>query len=381
MAVARFGTVNLSMDDLRDNGKTKINADAVAARLQQKTSDIHAGWLFDYEGEPILQIICRYVGAPAAGKTHSPHWTEFANYLGEKQVTSVQQKNIENHLTRMETPVWWVLATYAQWDDATLARVIDALQQTKRKDVISLINNAVCALVDYINNDVRSEDNKTGIIRPATVPWVPLVLRPTLLDIRNKVEKVYKIINVTSIPPIVEANGNEPINDPRGQRRNVSFALIVMLTFADDGVAAAKRITKILRSHEPRIGVLSLNEQMHHVWESGREFVDDCLDQVDMIMPILTQGYLEAIKGSSTAQEPDEGFGKDQEWAKYIFTCFTSECIEDDCKNKRVRSIVPKENPQRPRKLDMALRSWCPEAEIQQFIQVFLKKTSKRRSS
>lgn len=111
-----------------------------------------------------------------------------------------------------------------------------------------------------------------------------------------------------------------------------------MLTFARDGEKIAKKIAEILRGKNPKIGVLILQEQEKHVYCRAEEFVDDCFKQVNYIVPILTNDYINYINN----QRPKNSYESmenslDEKYLKYIYSLLKYEYVQNKCCNQRVR--------------------------------------------
>ncbi|XP_046750217.1 uncharacterized protein LOC124413571 isoform X2 [Diprion similis] len=330
--------------------------------LRQRTAKIHAECLF--EAPEILQKICLFMSAdPVSG--FCSNWKTLADKLG---LTTQQITLIEREYQMKHSSTWWVLLSFAYNPNATVEKVLKVLEEIERLDIIDKISDSMLRFVDRISK--QSESNAEGkLLRSAAgIEWLPLVLRP----LNSKESKLYKIPGITST--LVNDNKFVDSGTIDNTRPNIPLAMRVMLTFASDGVDAAKRITKKLRQNEPRIGVLILREQQDHVLMKNTEFIDDCFEQVDTIIPILTKGYFDVINKASTTNEEQSSFAIDERYAKYIYQCFTFELVKNNCLGKRVRCIFPDGTKRRDLRVDhLSLRTWWQEEDLQKLINMLLR--------
>ncbi|XP_046750219.1 uncharacterized protein LOC124413572 [Diprion similis] len=329
--------------------------DLKAIELRMHTDKIHAGFLFAWEDLRLLQILCLFVESDVVQRDR-PTWQIFAEQLS---LTRQKILCIENEFKYSHGSVWWVLLAFANEDDATIGRIILILQQMRMFNVIREISNEVHELVDCLSDHLNLQGTKSTILRPPNIPWTPLIFR----SLNSRIERVPQIIDIT-----VRAS-NVP---------SIPSASKIMLTFADDGVEAALRLTEIFRSNEPRIAVLLLREQQAHVFNAAKEFIDDCLKRVDYIIPILTKGYYDVINNTypDLKDQLVLSFAVDQTYAQYVYKCFAEEFIRNRCWNMRVRPIMPTgttENDLPDHKSSMGPIRF-KEAEIGEFITMLLRK-------
>ncbi|XP_031842860.1 uncharacterized protein LOC116431485 isoform X2 [Nomia melanderi] len=251
------------------------NLDTIALNIQRITSHIHASYLFRHIGKSTLQKLCLLLSSTATGKGYSG-WQEFAAHLG---LTIEQIRYIDyNNCKGQEDPTYYVLLAYVQRAEATIGNIINTLQKMHRYDVINQIKDDISYLRDVIQQE--SSVAESSILKTKSIPRAPLILTP--------LEDVQEIQTTKSLD-------SENTYQNNLQKNKQKYGCVVMLTFAEDGLVTAQDISKIFRSNEPKIGVLILQEQEYHVYSKAEAFINDCFNQVDFIIPILTKGYLEKI--------------------------------------------------------------------------------------
>ncbi|XP_058797809.1 uncharacterized protein LOC131668017 [Phymastichus coffea] len=313
----------------------------------QKGSQIHAAYLFEDEGRVLLQNLCLFLSATASGKSYGD-WQKFAANLG---LISEQIKCIEYDFKGLEDPTYYVLLGFVHSPGATLDKVLLALQKINRLDIIN-------RTADYFNDffqDItknRSSDLKNGIYMPDFLPRAPLVLYPI-----TKHNETTKIIT----KHFCESDNRQNNNSENGKNK---YGSIIMLTFAEDGANTAQNILRICRSNDPRIGVIILQEQEKHVLGKTEEFIEDCMHQVNYIVPILTEKYLNNI--NTNTYNTANNTNLDSKYIRYIFSLMRYEYNKQGCKNKKVRCIVPNDEVQKvvPLIKHPILEAWFRESDI-----------------
>lgn len=312
--------VDPELEELRKEVDGPPNLDTVALNIQRTAKRVHASYLFEHVGKATLQKLCLLISATATGKLYSG-WQEFAAHMG---LSMEQIRCIDYDFKGLQDPTYYVLLAYVQNVDATMDRILDALQKMQRYDIINEIKDKMAELVSTACQGATVSD--CLIVKPDSIPRVPLVLCP--------MESV-----VQSTTKVIESDCNAFLQDNR-QKNKQSYGCVVMLTFADDGAQTAYQIAKIFRSKQPRIGVLILQEQENYVYSRAEEFIDDCFKQVNFIIPILTREYIERI--SNPMKSSIEVQNKlDTKYIKYIYSLLRYEYVRNQCINNRVRCIVP----------------------------------------
>ncbi|XP_015600938.1 uncharacterized protein LOC107270431 isoform X2 [Cephus cinctus] len=329
--------VDPKLEKLRNEIDGPPNLDTLILNFVRQTSRIHAGYLFNPEGEQLRRELCLALSSTDTGKVYS-NWQDFGAALG---LTIEQIRAIKYYFIGPEDPTYFVLLTYVQSFDSTLDKIIFSLQKINRLDVINRIK-------DHIENLIKALAHKgSDIKRVNFMKRAPEILRPP---------KQGKEISIKKI----EDKGIKPQRIESGQHYNS----IVLLSFAKNDLQTANRIAKLFRNKEPKIGVIILQEQEEYVFSRGEEFIDDCLAQVHYIVPILTVDYIRAMN-SSISQETLSLMELDHKYLKYIYTMIRNKFARN-CLNKQVRCIIPdKEISEVLRfELNPVLKVWFRESDI-----------------
>lgn len=311
--------VDPELERLREEVGGPPNLKDVALNIQRATEQIHASYLFENIGKRTLQILCLRLSGTAKRKTYNG-WQEFAAHMG---ISMEQIHCIDYCFTGLQDPTYFVLLAYVQHSGATIDKILIVLQKIERFDVINEIQDYIYDIVNGVSQD--SKRNESNILIPGEIPRAPLVLTPI-----NAIQRVQISNNNNS--GNVSRDSLQKTKQPRGPT--------VMLTFASDASEIARKVAEIFRSKQPRIRVLILQEQEKYVYSGATEFIDDCYRQVDFIIPILSQGYVERINNPKETyiEDPNE---LDAKYARYIYCLLKYEFVWNECKNRRVRCIVP----------------------------------------
>ncbi|XP_054009935.1 uncharacterized protein LOC128893142 [Hylaeus anthracinus] len=349
--------VDPELERLRKEVDVPPNLDTVALNIQRATARIHASYLFEHIGRPTLHKLCLLLSSTATGKMYNG-WQEFAAHMG---LTMEQIRCIDYDFKNLQDPTYYVLLAYVQHVDATIDKILNALQKMHRFDVINQIKDNITDLIDAIPSN--SSADESAILRSKSIPRAPLVLTP--------IEIVQKMQNV--------GDNSGYILQGNLQKTKQAYGCIVMLTFADDGLTTAQRIAKIFRSKQPKIGVVILQEQEHYVYSRAEEFIDDCFRQVNFIVPILTQGYLERIHNPHQTYSEDQN-KLDAKYIKYIYSLLRYEYVRSQCINCRVRCIVSDKEVYAVAKSNLhpTLQAWFRESDIDAFVENILLRKSSR---
>ncbi|XP_016919403.1 uncharacterized protein LOC108002309 [Apis cerana] len=341
--------VDPELEKLRREVNGPPNLDTVIINIQRVTRQIHASYLFEQIGKPTLQKLCLLLSSTATDKIYNG-WQDFAAHMG---LSMEQIRCIDYDFKGLQDPTYYVLLTYVQHVEATIDKILNALQKIQRFDIIIQIKNDIYDLIDKISQNAKNDEST--ILRPNNMPKAPLVLTP--IHFIQDVKK-YEVVS------------NHVHNL---QKTKKLYGSIVMLTFADDGLETAQHITKIFRSKEPKIGVLILQEQENYVYSRAEEFIDDCFKQVNFIIPILTQGYLERINNSKKIYIEDQN-KLDAKYVKYIYSLLKHEYVKNQCINYRIRCIVSDKEIYTVAKANLhpTLQAWFRESDINAFIKNIL---------
>ncbi|XP_011160012.1 uncharacterized protein LOC105196006 [Solenopsis invicta] len=340
--------VDPELEKLRNEVDGPPNLDTIIVNIQRKLSRIHAAYLFEHIGKATLQKLCLLLSSTASGKMYDG-WQEFAAHIG---LTMEQIRCIDYDFKGLQDPTYYVLLTYVQSPEATMDKILNALQNIQRLDIINQIKDYVHDLVNVVSQ--HDINHGSQIIRPGHIPRAPLVLSP-ILTVECKTE-------------MTESESMFTPQDNQQKKHEQTYGCIVMLTFADDGLSTAECITKIFRSKQPRIGVLILQEQEKHVYSRAEEFIDDCFKQVNYVIPVLTKGYIERINNPTKIYEQMDNLNT--KYLKYIYSLLRYEYVRNQCCNNRVRCIVPDKDVYTIVRANLhpTLEAWFRESDIDNFV-------------
>ncbi|XP_011688109.1 PREDICTED: uncharacterized protein LOC105450123 isoform X2 [Wasmannia auropunctata] len=343
--------IDPELEELRNEVNGPPNLDMTIVNIQKEASRIHAAYLFEHIGKATLQKLCLLLSSTATGKIYDG-WQEFGAHMG---LTMEQIRCIDYDFKGLQDPTYYVLLTYVQSPEATMDKILSALQKMQRLDVINQIKDYVHDLVNAASQNVISHDG-SEIIQPGHIPRAPLVLCP-ILTVECKTTGMK------------ESESMHALQDDQQKKHEQKYGCIVMLTFADDGLPTAECIMKIFRSKQPRIGVLILQEQEKQVYSRAEEFIDDCFKQVDYVIPILTKRYIESINNPVKTYEQMHN-SLDTKYLKYIYSLLRYEYMRNQCSNNRVRCIVPDKDVYTivRSNLHPTLQAWFRESDIENFV-------------
>lgn len=350
--------VDPELEKLRKEVDGPPNLDTVALNIQRIAARVHAAYLFEHVGRATLQKLCLLLSSTATGKAYCG-WQEFAAHVG---LSMEQIRCIDYDFKGLQDPTYYVLLAYVQNTNATMDKILHALQKMQRYDIINEIKDKMSELVSVTSQSTSTDD--CAIIKPNTVPRVPLVLCP--------------IESIQQTTKVIESTSNNSFSQNSPQKNKQSYGCIVMLTFADDGAQTAYHIAKIFRSKQPRIGVLILQEQENYVYSRAEEFIDDCFKQVNFIIPILTREYIDRINNpmNSCVEVQNK---LDTKYIKYIYSLLRYEYVRNQCINNRVRCIVPDKEIYTvvDANLHPTFQAWFRAADVDAFVDnILLHKSS-----
>ncbi|PSN31909.1 hypothetical protein C0J52_23568 [Blattella germanica] len=293
------------LENMRDvEGPPDI--DDVVMELRRETRSIHAAFLFDAFGKEALKQLCMLISSTRNNYKFAG-WEEFGIRLG---LNPMLIKCINNHFTS-EDPTHYTLLAFVQRDDATLS-----------------FSESIC-----------DDTNRNNIIRPLFKPPAPLIFTGRVSDhvalascttlTSSKTEMEY----LSAVPAI------------RKPKVSISkqYGRTVMLTFASDGWYTAQQVAAMFRKKRenlPRIGVVILNEQAEHVNTCPEQFITGVFNQVDYVVPIITEEYLRAVVTRTPALQSSLQC-LDARWIKYIYTLMGTYYIRNGCINDKIRCIIP----------------------------------------
>ncbi|KAJ8686306.1 hypothetical protein QAD02_022100 [Eretmocerus hayati] len=334
------------LERLREQISEPLNLETVVLNLHQTASQIHASYLFENEGKELLQKLCLFLSATASGKSYGD-WKKFAACLG---LMTEQINCIDYDFKGLQDPTYYVLLTFVQCSHGTMDKVFHALQSIDRLDIINRVT-------ETLNNFIREIIQNKGIT--SVLPRAPLVLSPLPESHHSQHQE--------SPPSICTDNPNLAT-----KKTNLKYGSIVLLTFADDGRETVARISKVLRSKNPKVGVIILQEQEKHVFCGAEGFVEDCFKQVNYVVPVLTRGYLNRIDNS--IKEEIGCINLDSKYVRYIFSLMRYEYVKENCTNNRIRCIIPDAEVEGVLSMNLhpILQAWFRESDISSFAERIL---------
>ncbi|KDR22395.1 uncharacterized protein LOC110826926 [Zootermopsis nevadensis] len=349
---------NPELEAMRKTAKEKAveslpNLEHRIAELQTKTSRLHSAFLFDdSHGLMTLQMLCRCLSS-TRNSLNFAGWEEFGIHLGLNPLVIECIK----HSFTSQDPTYYILLAFVQHEDATLNKVVDALKEMGRLDVINRTINLMSGLADdvmgsHTNNeesgyfsisDGHSDSlsdtevsNRSSIIRPLSIPSAPFIFREIVSQ------------RFISQPHTAIQTGNfEEENYQTAvairSRPTVQYACKVLLTFASDGLDTAQQIAREFRKKRENllhIGVVILNEHSDLVNNNPEQFISACFHQVDYVVPIITENYLKAIATRDNRIDSSM-LCMDPKYVKYIYTLMSTYYLRNGCINDKIRCVVP----------------------------------------
>lgn len=350
------------LEEARKKGRIEGAPEALdLTELLEKTSRLHAAFLFDkVTGLLALQTLCRHLNTSKS--TYGiGDWQDFGIRLG---VDPLIIKSIGNNFYKEGGPTYYTLLAFVQQADATLNKMLIALDDMRRKDVLTetfvhLSDLADEILGSYMNNDDSDyfsifdghSDGENGaeslnrnIIMPLFKPPAPFEFR----ELINKriISQQYGRIQSPTIEEDANQNAVAVINNSNQKNKSnneVTYGRKVLLTFASDGLHTAQQVAAMFRKKRenlPRIGVVILNEHSDLVNSNPEEFIFGCFHQVDYVVPIITEEYLRAIS-SNNEVTGSSMMCMDTKYIQFIFNLMSTYYMRNGCINDKIRCVVP----------------------------------------
>ncbi|XP_065353653.1 uncharacterized protein LOC135948357 isoform X1 [Cloeon dipterum] len=354
--------------------------DVVLKPLLRKARQVHAAYICDnrYGVCEVWYKLMLMLGATESNVTNiKADWQAFANLLGYDRDTI---RSIQNVFKGVEDPVTITLIAFMQKSDASLDKIIEALQAMKREDILEQISGPLSDLCEKViqeNTDQTmvssdsgfSEAENSVVIKPRFVLPVPCLLRSKeelnfsliystfksqqqVLSTCAKQVEADRDVREHSVMVAAadEGYGNDAAPPPLPQggeqlgagQRSANFDTTVLLTFVEDGREAAYEVARALRattnSQGQHVGVVILEENESIVNVDQDAFVRGVFEQVDYVVPILSADYAATVKPNSLL---DVSGSLDAQYARYIYKLIQNYYVEMGCMNKKIRSIVP----------------------------------------
>ncbi|XP_011311146.1 uncharacterized protein [Fopius arisanus] len=167
------------MEILRQELPGPPSLELSVVEIEKSGGKIHAAYLFEEEGIPVLQKMCLLISSTPTGKTYSATWQHFGAHLG---LSREQMQCIEYDFKGLQDPTYYVLLTFVQSVDATMDKILEALMKMERWDIIHRLFECLKLFMNNLCRNIQDDD----FSRPECIPKVPLVLSPTIpLSILN----------------------------------------------------------------------------------------------------------------------------------------------------------------------------------------------------
>ncbi|XP_021188222.2 uncharacterized protein LOC110374714 [Helicoverpa armigera] len=267
-----------------------------------------------------------------------------------------------------EDPVDIVLKVYRQNNDATIGKILEAFITMKRYDILKSIEAPLCQLARYFDNNRNDDsgyDESSGqrIVNLKTPPndLPPALNKNIVLDRKPK-------------KPQSKLTPPEPVKEPL-----VNDNPILFLTYTYDGLPTALNIKEYVKNWEdvPGVQLITLDDKKEDLYQNPEKFIREYFEKADIIIPILTPGYLKEINSHNSAI-PNTSDNFDHKYVNFIYNLIVSNYIHaTGCLNKKVRSVLP-QNANSGLFAQMAmypdLMPWTYETKFDEQFKTFLKK-------
>ncbi|CAH0691741.1 unnamed protein product [Spodoptera exigua] len=333
--------------------------------LSKKTCNLHADLLYYRHATSAMgsscyelwkRILTQVGGSPNA-------WRELGLHLGiePNKLNYIMYSVQEDHVDM-------VLKVFRQNENATIDKIIDAFIKMKRYDILKSMEEPLCKIAQFFNKDDSGYQSKSSgqreVVRPKNIPNnLPAALS-------NKVVSQDKEPKKPKQPALkIPSTPNEPI---------VNDTPIFFLTYTQDGFPTAVNIQEYVENWTeiPNVQVITLNNKREELYQNPEKFIREYFEKADIIIPIITPGYLEEIK-SHNPTVPNTSDNLDHKYVNFIYNLIVNNYIHaSGCLNKKVRSVLPQNaNVDLFRQITMYpdLMPWTYETNFDAQFQAFLK--------
>ncbi|XP_077289010.1 uncharacterized protein LOC143913217 [Arctopsyche grandis] len=291
---------------------------------------LHASYLFHREKistdaaaqlcQKIYINMARRIGG-TIDNLYTSGWKDLGYHLG---LTAEEINYIDNSMKACPTES--ILRVFCQGETSNFEQIIQSLIKMERFDVIEGIFDPLKSLLDILNNTdsdqgYNSNSGNDTMIKPNYFANnLPEVLRWSKKDDVESKE--------TDLP-IAMMKINKPC---------------ILLTYFDDGIDIAERIYKTIQNQQvvnKQINVICLENEKLDVLTNPEQYIRYYFDEVNYVIPILTEGYLKTIR-SPMAVCSSSTNNIDCSYARFIYTLMSSDYINGSgCINRKVRCILP----------------------------------------
>ncbi|CAH2980964.1 unnamed protein product [Chilo suppressalis] len=304
--------------------------------LSKKVCHLHTSLLYYRNPKSKMGTICYEAWKSLLKRIGGTHngWRDLGQHL---QIARSDLDYIKNSVK--DDPVDVVLKVFMQNEKATLDKIVDALLILKRYDILKSIEDPFLDLAQCFNKDdsgyhsnSKSNGNKEIISLSKNLPN----------DLPPALNKNVVIKNKDPNKP------NQP--KPRQQtkkidKENKNGTPILFLTFTEDGNQTAQNIQDYVENWtdmEP-VTVITLTDKRDEVYQNPEKFIREYFEKADYIVPIITSGYLSAIR-SCNASDPHVTDNLDYKYVNFIYSLIVNHYIHaTGCLNKKVRTVLPQQ--------------------------------------
>lgn len=338
--------------------------------LSNKVSFLHADLLYYRNAKTPMgkacynawKILVKKVGGTPDG------WWDLGYSLGISQ----EDLHYIKHSVR-EDPVDMVLRVFRQNENATIDKILDSFLTMKRYDILKSVEEPLCDIAQFFHKDdsgYQSNGKSTGhreIVCPKNVPndLPPALNKKTVIKEKDPKNPKQPLLR----PPVTS---NEVVaND----------SPILFLTYTQDGLPTAINIQEYVENwtNIPNARVITLNNRKDELYQNPEKFIREYFEKADLIIPIITNDYLEVIKSHDPIVS-NTSDNMDHKYVNFIYNLIVNHYIyATGCLNKKVRSVMPQNaSVDLFSRLSMYpdLTPWTYEIYFDEQFQAFLKKDS-----
>ncbi|KAI9563518.1 hypothetical protein GHT06_010981 [Daphnia sinensis] len=299
--------------------------------IKKLTSHNQIGW-------EILHIIARFVDGTPVGANGD--WKHLAGLLGLDIHDIIRIENFSN----IKGATLEVLSQFALQRNASVSELLKALHTMERQDILLAISSKLEVLLNASPTSNQQDLSRAEQLR--TSPSNQLTDTDSEMDSGMEVsitgegdpENLQSVPLGSSIPSVANHKASEN-KQSCGKKK---LTKTVLLTFTQDGYDLAKNVAFQIRSLNLGIGVLILEENRDEL-EFCSESIYRWYQEVDYVIPIITEGYLWQIAPRTAGTNEDsiqtEPTCLDARYARLIYVMMLEEYQRNGCLNYRVRPI------------------------------------------
>ncbi|XP_063536149.1 uncharacterized protein LOC134745939 [Cydia strobilella] len=317
----------LALEELLEEERARELADLNS--LSKKVCHLHTSLLYYRNSKSKMgaasyetwRTLVKKVGGTPDG------WRDLGYILG---IPQDDLDYISNSMKYEPDPTNVVLKVFMQDEDSTLDKIIDAFLKLKRYDILKALEQSLLDLTQCFND--KQEDSG---------------YHSNSKNVHREIISYMKNL-VNDLPPALSRNKdyNQPNPVPRIPLNPVDINVqkdgpVLFLTYAEDGLRTACNIQQLVAGWDSEVTVVMLNDRRDEVYQNPERFIREYVEKADYVVPILTTGYLSAIRTHNTSAPSTNG-NLDHKYVNYVYNLITGQYIyADGCLNKKVRSVLP----------------------------------------